>query len=183
MPHYCQMAQVAYRWLPAFIRVRPVGRGPVGVAPREAPDSLCNVFFFLCGHPTRLSNEDKSPFGVNNNELLQLDNGMLHSSVRIIKFRAQSYLEAGGPFGCYSSNSILECSRRHQLVLFPVGPAASGRQRAAPVRRPSHMQRWRAVRFCPRISTARVMGVGVFQSRVAANTCALQSCEDEQKMG
>lgn len=41
--------KVAYCWLPLFIRVRLVGRGPAGVAPREAPDSLCNVFFFsLC---------------------------------------------------------------------------------------------------------------------------------------
>lgn len=49
--HYCQIAPMACCWLPAFIRVRPVGRGPVGVAPREAPDSLCNVFFsFVATH-------------------------------------------------------------------------------------------------------------------------------------
>lgn len=145
----------------------------MSVAPREAPDSPCDVFVSFGGHkqvsnqPDSLDSLQESPVEtktcyVNNNELLQLDNGMLHSSTG----KSHSAPVSPGVWDISGGTAAIPPWIAAGATTNWCSPKRSGRFGEA-----SHMQSWRAV---PQVLSKEINrpgdgSVSVFQSSRAAN--------------
>lgn len=125
------------------------------MAPRETPDSVCNVFFSLAPvskQPNRLR-ECHVNLNVNNDELLQLDNRMLHWSAENQIPRHSHLSPPPQPPG----GGLLSGALAPPTVDFPAGRPLWGSCTE------THPQvKLARCEICPRKSIARVMGVGCF---------------------